>query len=301
VGFHYIKSTLFDVHLGMAETPQTLGITKELFNSELSHLLNDRELKTQFQMLCEQFCGLSPAMQVLEKNSLLSRPQVEQFSNAISLLKEQQPIQYILGEADFYGMKLKVNPAVLIPRPETEELVALIVANNKVQNPRILDIGTGSGCIPIALKKEMTSAEVWAVDVSESALTIAKDNALQLQTEIKFVQDDILNPQADYPKFDIIVSNPPYVPEKDKLEMEAHVLEHEPHLALFVEDSDPLLFYREIGLFAQKHLNAGGQLYFEIHRDYFEENKALAISQGFENVALIKDINENYRILSTVK
>ncbi|MBL7747320.1 MAG: peptide chain release factor N(5)-glutamine methyltransferase [Chitinophagaceae bacterium] len=194
-------------------------------------------------------------------------------------------MQYVLNQSWFGNLKLYVDNNVLIPRPETEELVEWIIANCKfpVNELKILDIGTGSGCIPISLKRRIRKADVWAVDISEAALNVAKKNASALGTEINFLHLDILNETnwERLPSFDIIVSNPPYVPGKDKEQMQPNVLKYEPGIALFVPDNDALLFYKAITRFAKQHLNTEGHLYFEIHEDLGNATMDLLQSEGF--------------------
>ncbi len=218
---------------------------------------------------------------------------------------QHQPVQYVLHEAWFYGMKLYVDEHVLIPRPETEELVEWMLkdAETNKQPINILDIGTGSGCIPIALKKNMPAAEVWAVDISNEALLVAQRNADTQQTSITFQQADILNKPypSVLPTFDVIVSNPPYIPLSDKTAMHPNVLQHEPHLALFVANEDPFLFYNAIVDFAQSHLNPGGSLYFEIHEAMGEQVKQLLTQKGFINAQVKKDMQGKDRMVKATK
>lgn len=214
-------------------------------------------------------------------------------------MKNENPIQQILGKADFYGLKFYVNEHVLIPRPETEELVDLIIKENKDFNPAILDIGTGSGCIPISLRKNIPNAMVSSIDVSEKALEVAKKNAEWNQVEINFILDDILNPSKEIApnSFDIIVSNPPYIRISEKEEMSNNVLKYEPHLALFVYNDDPLLFYKKIADVALKGLKPQGKIYFEINENFGAECKQMLENKGFKNVVLVKDLSNKNRIL----
>jgi release factor glutamine methyltransferase len=231
--------------------------------------------------------------------------QLLRWESAMAELKKQKPIQYILGETEFYGLPFLVNENVLIPRPETEELVALILAEGKGKREegkvRILDIGTGSGCIPIALKKHLPEAEVSAIDVSEKALALAMKNAELNQVDFHFRLQDILATDDLESSFDIIVSNPPYVRHLEKIEIQPNVLQYEPHLALFVADDDALLFYRKIAALAQKHLTPKGKLYFEINQYLGKETVALVESFGFTEVRLHQDIYGNDRMVSAVK
>ncbi len=218
-------------------------------------------------------------------------------------LLNNEPVQYILGQADFYGLKFKVSPAVLVPRPETEELVYWILENQVKDNPTILDIGTGSGCIPITLKRKLPRADISAIDVSSTALDIAKANADLNKVAVSFILTDILEERlwSNLPSYDIIVSNPPYIPYREKPLMPKQVLDYEPELALFVENDHPLVFYKKIGLFALKHLNQGGQLYFECNEFNAEEVATLLEKMGFSKVELVKDMEGKERMVRAVK
>jgi release factor glutamine methyltransferase len=222
-----------------------------------------------------------------------------QLADAIKRLKENEPLQYILGEAEFCGLRLRVNPSVLIPRPETGELVRLIATENKNSHPRILDIGTGSGCIAITLAKELPQSKVSAWDISEEALIVAKENSIICGTKIDLAQRDILTyAPAEADKFDIIVSNPPYIKEKEKSLMESNVLDWEPSLALFVPDDNPLLFYRTIAEKAKTMLTPGGQLYFEINREHGTDTCTMLTELGYTDIHLHKDFAGNDRMVS---
>lgn len=220
-------------------------------------------------------------------------------------LLQHEPIQYILGKADFYGLKFQVDRNVLIPRQETEELVYWILETIqkeiKHSNLTILDIGTGSGCIPITLKKKMPQLNVSAVDISPEALTIAKSNAALYKTPIEFIQTDILNQNdwQQFRQFDIIVSNPPYIPLREQAVMFPNVTGFEPHLALFVQDENPLIFYDAIADFAKIHLNANGYLFFECNEFNANDVLQLLVNKGFKNSLLQKDINGKERMIKT--
>jgi release factor glutamine methyltransferase len=223
-------------------------------------------------------------------------------------LEEGEPVQYILGEADFFGLKFKVNPSVLIPRQETEELVARGLQWLKqapAPTPSVLDIGTGSGCIAITLKKKMARAQVWAIDISPEALNIAQDNAQRNQTEIKFLNINILEhitQSEDLPNtFDLIVSNPPYIPRAEAAIMPEHVTEWEPHLALFVADERPYIFHETIADFAQEHLVQGGKLLFEINEFRAAEVADILTKQGFQEVQTLRDLSGAWRIVEGLK
>ena len=214
----------------------------------------------------------------------------------IAELETYKPIQHIIGEADFYGLKLKVNEHTLIPRPETEELVQWILEHEFTS---ALDIGTGSGCIPIALKKNK-DAEITAIDMSESALWMAKENAKMNEVEINFLLQDILK-TTTLPKVDVIISNPPYLLDKEKELMLANVLDNEPHLALFVPNNNPLLFYKKIADLAFKSLSKNGLLFFEINERLGKETVGALNSIGFVDIELKKDINDKNRMIKATK
>lgn len=219
------------------------------------------------------------------------------FSHNLWELKNHKPIQYILGETEFYGFKFFVNESVLIPRPETEELIEWILTHKLNPECKILDIGTGSGCIPIVLKKKWTNSDIYALDISKDALKTAKNNAEYHQTEIQFLEADFLEMNfSKLPQFDLIVSNPPYISKVEKERMDRNVTGFEPDSALFVPDSDPLLFYRRICEMAHQKLNEHGKVYVEINQDLALETKEL-FDKHFEEVELKKDISGNYRMI----
>ena len=211
-----------------------------------------------------------------------------------------EPIQYILGEAPFYGRSFGVTRDTLIPRNETEELVHLILKENPKSELRVLDLGTGTGCIPITLALELQNPEVYALDVSVQALAVARKNALQLGAQVQFMEGDLLGSIPNLDLFDVLVSNPPYVPLRDQGEMQANVLNFEPHLALFVPDEDPLVFYRAIGVWGQQLLKQGGKLYLEIYENLADELVQLLGSQGYEQLRVHQDLNGKNRMLSAI-
>ena len=231
----------------------------------------------------------------------ISDEEVLKWEAIISDLKTEKPIQYSIGETWFYDSKFYVNEHTLIPRPETEELVDWIIkthkSKDKIDKLAVLDIGTGTGCIPISLKKNIPQAEVFAIDVSEEALKIAHKNAETNQVQINFILQNILETKDLNQNFDVIVSNPPYVRNLEKQEIKKNVLEFEPHLALFVEDTDALLFYRKIAQLALKNLTANGLLFFEINQYLGKETVELLETLGFKNVELKKDIYGNDRMI----
>lgn len=302
---------------------------KTKFFQELSSLYDEKEIESFFYLILENFHQIKRIDLALNPQMEMNDKQLLYWERVLADLKKQKPIQYILGETEFYGLPFLVNENTLIPRPETEELVELIIKqNSKSEIPpepkvngaklnsklKILDIGTGSGCIAISLVKNISNVEVYAIDISEEALETAKKNAQINQVEIHFIQADILkinnleqlptsNPKLEThnPKletqFDIIVSNPPYVRNLEKQEINPNVLEYEPHLALFVEDEDALIFYRKIAQLALKSLSPNGRLYFEINQYLGKETVELIESFGFKNVVLHKDIYGNDRMI----
>ena len=209
-----------------------------------------------------------------------------------------EPIQYILGEAPFYGRNFLVTRDTLIPRNETEELVHRILKENPKPRLRVLDLGTGTGCIPITLALELRDPEMYALDVSVEALEVARQNALNLGANVQFLEGDLLGRAPNFALFDVLVSNPPYVPLRDQEEMHANVLNFEPHLALFVPDEDPLLFYRAIGSWGQQLLKTGGKLYLEIYENLAEELVQLLLSLGYSQVQVHQDLNGKNRMIS---
>ena len=211
-----------------------------------------------------------------------------------------EPIQYILGEAPFYGRSFGVTRDTLIPRNETEELVHLILKENLKSVLRVLDLGTGTGCIPITLALELQNPEVYALDVSVQALAVARKNALQLGAQVQFMEGDLLGSIPNLALFDVLVSNPPYVPLRDKGEMHVNVLNFEPHLALFIPDEDPLVFYRAIGVWGQQLLKQGGKLYLEIYENLADELVQLMGLQGYEQLRVHQDLNGKNRMLSAI-
>lgn len=264
---------------------------REKFIQELSGCYPETEIHSFFKLLSEHYFGLSAVKLALHPQKELNADEIEQMNSAMNRLKNNEPVQYIIGETEFCGLNFQVNKNVLIPRPETEELVEWILTDHHADKPKkMLDIGTGSGCIPVSLAKKKPFFDVFAADISEEALKVAKSNAELNEVQITFQLLDILNPRNFIEKFDLIVSNPPYVRQKEKELMQPNVLEYEPHLALFVEDEDPLLFYRKILEFAQTNLNKDGLIYFELNEYLEEELKVLFQNFGYAQVDFKKDI-----------
>lgn len=270
---------------------------RELFKEyqqKLMSLYPAEEAESLVIWLFEEFLG-KKRMDIIKDEELDSLP--EPLISAFEQLLTGKPIQYILGTAPFYGREFEVSPAVLIPRNETEELVHMIIKDNPEVGLRILDIGTGSGCIPITLALEMKSPEVFGVDISEEALEMANRNNLVLAAGVHFQKLDILTEDIPFENLDIVVSNPPYVRYSEKEKMHQNVLEHEPHLALFVFDEDPLLFYQEIAKKASKVLKPGGKLYFEINEALGAATQELMEGLGYAQVRVLKDLNDRDRMV----
>lgn len=270
---------------------------QENLNQDFRVHYSSREIDTMLQWLLEQMAQLSQVDILLNKTIELSEEQYQTLTQAIQRLNRDEPIQYILGEAEFYGRSFCVNSQVLIPRQETEELVGIIV-QEWVNTPhlRVLDIGTGSGCIAITLAKELKNAQVHAVDSSMSALEVARRNASQLDADVTFIHLDILKDRLEE-EYDIVVSNPPYVLKSEADRMRRNVLLHEPYGALFVDDTSPLLFYRRISELCRKMLLAKGCLYFEANEAYASEVALELDTQYFTNILVKKDLYGKERFI----
>ncbi len=271
--------------------------------TSLHGLYPPQEIEQFIILLFSHCCQYNRADLILHKSSNLSQSQCLQLDRILERLKKHEPIQYILGETYFYGATFHVAPGVLIPRPETEELVDLIVNDPTLHAPRILDIGTGSGCIAISLAKNIANSHVEAFDISPQALDIAAQNCVRNQAKVQLKQVDILtfDPQTKAHQLDAIVSNPPYVCDSEKEAMHPNVLLHEPHLALFVSDSDPLLFYRTIAQKGLTMLKPQGKLYFEINAQFGPETKQMLEELGYTEVCVIKDFYQKDRIIKAIR
>ena len=252
-------------------------------------------------LILEEVCNLSFSDIVNCKFKNLSITEKQKITHIIKRLQNNEPIQYVLGKTEFYGLDFIVNSSVLIPRPETEELVEWILLETKQINPHLLDIGTGSGCIAIALAKHLHYGTVDAWDISEEALKVAKDNAVLNQVSIKFSKVNVLDAVDIDKRFNIIVSNPPYITMSEKKMMEKNVLDFEPHEALFVPNEESLIFYSKISDIALKMLNPKGFLYFEINQAKGIDVMELLIRKGFQDVKLKKDISGNSRMIKAMK
>ena len=266
---------------------------------ELSGTYPTGEIDAIAHILATDLLHISETTYFLRDEVSLTPEKETLLADALQRLKKDEPLQYIIGETEFCRLRFRVNPSVLIPRPETGELVRMIAAENKGRKCRILDIGTGSGCIAVTLAKELGQSTVSAWDISPEALATATENSLLNGTEVTFSQRDILSyTPTGNDRYEIIVSNPPYIKEQEKSGMESNVLEWEPSIALFVPDSDPLLFYRTIAQKAREMLTADGRLYFEINREHGEETCAMLSASGYKEIMLHKDFADNDRMVS---
>jgi protein-(glutamine-N5) methyltransferase, release factor-specific len=290
---------------------------KNIFQKDLEGVYPKEEIDAFFYGCIEHFLHMERFILAIKPDIVLTKEEEQPLFETLAQLKQEKPLQYILGVAHFMDLEFKVNENVLIPRPETEELVQWVLEDVKEQHDRdaersrsvistplndhhirILDIGTGSGCIAIALAKNLPNAKVYALDVSEGVLKVAQENAEINKVDIEFIHKSILDPQLDIElQFDIIVSNPPYVRDLEKSEIHKNVKEHEPHLALFVPDDDALIFYKAIAQFAQRHLSKNGLVYLEINQYLGEETKSVFKAHNFSEIELRKDIFGNDRML----
>lgn len=270
-----------------------------LFNirKSLSEFYPDTEISGLIRIIVEYITKSSMPALLSDKNTKITSEENLKIDKIVERLQRFEPIQYIIGETEFYGLPFIVNQDVLIPRPETEELVELILIENKGSKSQILDIGTGSGCIAISLQKHLPEANITGWDISDKALSIAEINNKNNGVDVIFKQVDILSDYPNKQHFDIIVSNPPYVLDSEKIDMHSNVLDYEPHTALFVPDHSPLLFYNKIADVATQLLGNGGKLYFEINRAKGQETIKMLEGKNFSNIRLIKDISGNDRII----
>tara|TARA_R110000868_G_scaffold99653_4_gene274198 strand:+ start:576 stop:1499 length:924 start_codon:yes stop_codon:yes gene_type:complete len=273
---------------------------RDQFIEALSPIHGEDEAESFFYLILEEKQQLKRIDLALQPDLVFSNDEILVWNTFLEHLKLEIPVQYLLGKTSFYGLDFEVNENVLIPRSETEELVEWIIESQKLkgesQKVRILDIGTGSGCIAISLAKNILNAQVFAIDVSEKALATAKKNAIKNNVDVAFIHQNILETQDLGKQFDIIVSNPPYVRNLEKVEIKKNVLDNEPHLALFVEDTDALLFYKKIAKLAKKNLTQNGLLYFEINQYLGKEMIDLLQELTFKNIELRKDIYGNDRM-----
>lgn len=279
-----------------------VGDIARYFYSELSSLYEKAEIEKFVEYCFEDFVGYSRNVILFEPDRTVNESDLLRFHFAVKDLKRGRPIQYILGKTSFYGMDFAVNPSVLIPRPETEELAGLVIAESAAHDESfsIVDIGTGSGCIAVTLKKKISRAHVYAVDVSVEALALAKQNALANDCDVHFLLLDILDPQSwnKLPSCSVIVSNPPYVKQSEKSSMQTNVVDHEPHLALFVPEEDPLVFYRAIAKAGKEKLKPGGKIFVEINEALGIETCILFQQEGYRDVQLRQDLQGKDRFVT---
>ena len=275
------------------------------FKKKLKTIYDERETDNITDWVFENVTSLKKWERRINQNNELQEIHSNQLKKYLEELMQHKPVQYVLNEAWFYKMKFFVNENVLIPRPETEELVEWVISDvrsKEIPNLQLIDIGTGSGCIPVSLKKELPAATVTAIDISVKALTVAKKNAEELNTAIDFLQIDFLkeNQWNALQQYDVIVSNPPYIPMREKKILAKNVTDFEPGIALFVEDNDPYIFYEKIAKFAQSHLKENGKIYVELHEEYAGNVKIIFENAGF--ISMIKnDIYGKERMVSAIK
>jgi release factor glutamine methyltransferase len=287
---------------------KTIKDVFETYKQQLITIYDAQETEAITLMVLTEILDSSKAIIKAFPENELTLTQQEEANNILIQLKTGKPLQYALGYAEFYGLKFLVNAATLIPRPETEELVQWALSSVEAAEVNILDIGTGSGCIAISIKKNIPNAQVTAIDISPEALHIAKQNAVMNEVEINFIEADILNKKSDpdsyrdeIPKSEIIISNPPYVTLEDKKRMHVNVIDFEPHTALFVPENDPLIFYKAIADFAVTNLVKGGLLFFEINESLGKETVDLLESEGFIDVELRQDMSGKDRMVKGVR
>ena len=280
-----------------------IGDIRSHYRLKLAQLYNDREADTLLFQLLSDITQMSKAHILSFPEKTISESELLRVHFGVKDLLKNKPIQYIIGNAEFYGLNFKVNSKVLIPRPETEELVEMVIKNIPENEPRkVLDVGTGSGCIAIAIKKLRPLCDILAIDISEFALEMAQQNAVLNNVQVQFKKVDFLkkNQVQLLPKFDIVVSNPPYVRNSEKLMMKKNVLDYEPSLALFVDDDNPLIFYKALASFCETNLQAGGMLFAEINQYLSAETEQLFTGNGFKNVNIEKDLFGNDRFLTVL-
>lgn len=296
-----------------------LAAAERYIRNSLESIYPTNEAVIMADMLLEHFTSFSKGDRLMNKEADLTQEQEVTIHKGVERLLKHEPIQYIMNKCWFYGMELFVDPSVLIPRPETEELVAWIISDVRASGYnvfsrgtadadetdllKILDVGTGSGCIALALKKAMPQAEVWGCDLSEEALNVARRNGSALDIRVDFQGLNFLDQlqQKQLPTVNILVSNPPYIPIRDKDLMNKNVVEHEPHTALFVPDEDPLIFYRALAKFASSRLHENGSIYMEIHEDLGNDVVRLFSDEGYNKIELRKDMQQKNRMVKVSK
>lgn len=283
------------------ENPATVNDVINLIKNELKDIYPAREIRGFSELIFDHLLNYSPTDILISNNTKLSDTEFLQIKEIINQLHHHKPIQYILGEAWFYGLRLQVSADVLIPRQETEELVKWVISDAGTDPLRVLDIGTGSGCIAIALALNLPLSNIIATDISEKAVQLAEKNAVESGAEIRFIAEDIFAPViVKSEKYDIIVSNPPYVTESEKRLVDKNVLHYEPLAALFVPDSQALIYYEAITALAREVLNPGGRIFFEINENKRDEMDQLLKRQMFSEIEIKKDINGKFRMAKAV-
>ena len=273
------------------------------FIKELKPLYNADEASVISSMIFETIAQMDKSTLIIHPNRIVEKEKLHKINLALEQLKLFVPVQYIIGHGWFYNLQFKVSPAVLVPRPETEELLAMVIDFIKTHHKQtVLDIGTGSGCIPISMKKTLPDIFVSAIEISEDALMIAKENASTHQTNIEWIQMDFLDESCwkGLPVYDVIISNPPYIPENEKDKLDKNVTAHEPHLALFVPDNQQLIFYEKIASFGKQHLAKDGKIFMETHENYAKEVAAHFIEEGYAAVVK-KDFYKKERMVMATR
>lgn len=288
----------------MFVSENTISAAKKYFFDRLEAIFSPSEMKSMWtQIICKRM-NWTPTELLLKQHERLSESDLLFVRSFVKGLLQQEPFQYLLGETSFFGLTILCDSRALIPRPETEELVDWV--RSSVKNPtEILDLCTGSGCIALALKSIFPTANVSAIDLSKDALDLAQENARNLALTLQFYQQDVLKLDVDFthefPEFDVIISNPPYIPNQERVTMSAHVLQHEPEMALFVEDADPILFYKKILDFAELNLKSDGLLFFELHESYGQQVKSYAESKSFKEIEIREDLQGKARMMKAQK
>jgi release factor glutamine methyltransferase len=280
----------------------TLKSIHELYREQLRDLYPKTEIDTIYAWVMESHFNLTRTDLLIRGDETVQADKLGELESILRRLKSEEPIQYILGSTEFYGLELSVNTSVLIPRPETEELVRWILDSCKINTPRVIDLGTGSGCISLALKKNLPNGHIVGVDKSTEALKLARQNAQKLNLDVNFEFFDILTDKpAETPPFDLLVSNPPYVRFSEQAQMKTNVLKYEPNLALFVDDDDPLIFYKRIADIGRQILKNGGLVFFEINEKFGSEILDILRNKGYAQMELRKDLNGRDRMIKAIK
>lgn len=273
----------------------------KIITSRLAQRYGIGEARAMSRLIFHALKGWTATDIIINADCNASDTLINDVESILHRLDTCEPIQYILGEARFYGMDFNVAPGVLIPRPETEELVDMIVKENQVDDLRVLDVGTGSGAIAIALSRNLPFSKVTAIDISETALRIARENATRLHAKIDFRHEDVFQSEFPASSFDIIVSNPPYIAEREKKSIEKNVLDYEPTEALFVPDDNPLIYYSRIAEIGKQSLASGGLLYFEINPIFANDLKKMLINEDYADVRILQDISHRPRFAACTK